>query len=175
MTDKARVYRRLNSLQEVKNSQALYYFQSKNPYEKKKIAWVTSGAPVEFLYAMDVLPLYPEQYGAIAGAAKDSTRLCQVAEAHGFSTDLCAYARTSFGSIFSEQPPTPLHEIDGTGGLAKPDFLIAGNNICGTVLKWYQELSRIFNVPLFLFDTPPLTSDKIPSYYLDYIIKFLFV
>ena len=170
--EKKRVYRRLESLQNVKNSQAMYYIQSKNPYlheEGKKIAWVTSGAPVEFLIAIDIVPLYPEQYGAIAGAAKDSTRLCQVAESHGYSPDLCAYARTSLGSIFSPDPPTPLSEIDGVGGLAQPDMLIAGNNICGTVLKWYQDLSRIFNVPLFLFDTPPLASDTIPRYYVDYL------
>jgi len=169
VSEKKRVYRRLESLQEIKNQQAMYYFQSKNPYGEKKIAWVTSGAPVEFLYALDVLPLYPEQYGAIAGAAKDSTRLCQIAEEHGYSIDLCAYARTNFGSIFSPDPPTPLSEIDGKGGLAKPDFLVAGNNICGTVLKWYQDLARIYNIPLFLFDTPPLTSDYIPPHYLDYI------
>jgi benzoyl-CoA reductase/2-hydroxyglutaryl-CoA dehydratase subunit BcrC/BadD/HgdB len=170
--NKKRVYRRLDSLQSVKNSQAMYYLQSKNPYlhdEGKKIAWVTSGAPVEFLIAMDIVPLYPEQYGAISGASRDSTRLCQVAESHGYSPDLCAYARNSFGSIFSPDPPTPMHEIDGTGGLARPDILIAGNNICGTVLKWYQDLSRFFNIPLFLFDTPPLISDTIPNYYVDYI------
>jgi len=173
--EKKRVYRRLESLQSVKNSQAMYYLQSKNPYlhdEGKKIAWVTSGAPVEFLIAMDIVPLYPEQYGAIAGAAKDSTRLCQVAESHGYSPDLCAYARTSFGSVFSPDPPTPLSEIDGMGGLARPDMLIAGNNICGTVLKWYQDLSRIFNIPLFLFDTPPL-GDTIPNYYIDYLTSQL--
>ncbi|MFX1283281.1 MAG: 2-hydroxyacyl-CoA dehydratase subunit D [Promethearchaeota archaeon] len=174
--EKTRVYRRLESLQSVKNSQAMYYLQSKNPYlheEGKKIAWVTSGAPVEFLIAMDIIPLYPEQYGAIAGAAKDSTRLCQVAESHGYSPDLCAYARTSFGSVFSPDPPTPLSEIDGMGGLAQPDMLIAGNNICGTVLQWYQDLSRIFNIPLFLFDTPPLVSDTIPNYYIDYLTSQL--
>jgi len=167
-----RVYRRLESTQSVKNSQAMYYFQSKNPYlhdEGKKVAWVTSGAPVEFLIAMDIIPLYPEQYGAIAGAAKDSTRLCQVAENHGYNADLCAYARTSFGSVFSPEPPTPMHEIDGTGGLARPDMLIAGNNICGTVLKWYQDLSRHYKIPLFLFDTPPLTGDHLPNYYMEYI------
>ncbi|MFX1514888.1 MAG: 2-hydroxyacyl-CoA dehydratase subunit D [Promethearchaeota archaeon] len=167
-----RVYRRLESTQSIKNAQAMYYFQSKNPYlydEGKKVAWVTSGAPVEFLIAMDIIPLYPEQYGAIAGAAKDSTRLCQVAENHGYNADLCAYARTSFGSVFSPEPPTPMHEIDGTGGLARPDMLIAGNNICGTVLKWYQDLSRHYKIPLFLFDTPPLTGDRLPNYYMEYI------
>ena len=174
--DKIRVYRRLDSLQTVKNQMAMYYLQSKNPYlsdEGKKIAWVTSGGPVEFLIAMDIIPLYPEQYGAIAGSAKDSTRLCQVAEAHGYGQDLCAYARTSFGSIFSPDPPTPLSEIDGKGGLAKPDMLICGNNICGTVLKWYQDVSRIYNIPMFLFDTPPLTGEKIPKHYLEYTISQL--
>ncbi|MFX0087789.1 MAG: 2-hydroxyacyl-CoA dehydratase subunit D [Candidatus Hodarchaeota archaeon] len=169
--EKKRVYRPLASQQTVKNQMAMYYLQSKNPYlydEGKKVAWVTSGGPVEFLIAMDIIPLYPEQYGAIAGAAKDSTRLCQVAEAHGYGPDLCAYARTSFGSIFSPDPPTPMFEIDGIGGLAKPDMLICGNNICGTVLKWYQDLSRIHNIPMFLFDTPPL-GDSIPSYYIDYL------
>jgi len=171
-TKKQRVYRRLESLQSVKNQMARYYIQSKNPYlhgEGKKIAWITSGGPVEPLIAMDIIPLYPEQYGAIAGSAKDSTRLCEVAEAHGYSSDLCAYARTSFGSIFSPDPPTPMSEIDGTGGLAKPDMLIAGNNICGTVMKWYQDVARIYDIPLFLFDTPPLTGDTIPTYYVEYL------
>ena len=171
-TEKQRVYRRLESTQSIKNNQALYYLNSKNPYlheEGKKIAWVTSGGPVELLIAMDIIPLYPEQYGAIAGAAKDSTRLCQIAESHGYSQDLCAYARTSFGSVYSPESPTPLSEIDGVGGLAKPDMLICGNNICGTVLKWYQDLSRIYNIPMFLFDTPPLSDDKTPNYYLDYL------
>jgi benzoyl-CoA reductase/2-hydroxyglutaryl-CoA dehydratase subunit BcrC/BadD/HgdB len=170
--EKQRVYRPLECLQNIKNSQAMYYFQSKNPYlhdEGKKVAWITSGGPVEFLIAMNIVPLYPEQYGAIAGSAKDSTRLCQVAESHGYSQDLCAYARTSFGSIYSPEAPTPLSEIDGIGGLAKPDMLICGNNICGTVLKWYQDLSRYYKIPIFVFDTPPLTDGKIPTHYIDYI------
>ena len=171
--EKKRVYRRLESTQLIKNNQALYYLNSKNPYlqeEGKKIAWVTSGGPVEFLIAMDIVPLYPEQYGAIAGSAKDSTRLSEIAEAHGYGQDICAYARTSFGSIFSPESPTPLSEIDGIGGLAKPDMLISGNNICGTVLKWYQDLARMFSIPLFIFDTPPLTSNHISNHYVEYVV-----
>jgi hypothetical protein len=33
-----------------------YYFEAKTTQEKP-IAWITSGAPVEFLYAMDILPI----------------------------------------------------------------------------------------------------------------------
>lgn len=170
--EKKKAYRRLESDTDVKNFMAMYYLNSKNPYlsdEGIKLAWVTSGAPVEYLIAADVIPLYPENYGAIAGAAKDSTRLCIAAENCGYSSDLCSYARTSFGSILSPDPPTPLSEIDGTGGLAKPDMLICGNNICGTVLKWYQDVSRIYDIPMFLFDTPPLRSDYIPPHYRSYV------
>jgi len=40
------------------------------------------------------------------------------------------------------------------GGLPKPDMLVCCNNICGTVLKWYEIQARYFNVPLFILDTP---------------------
>jgi benzoyl-CoA reductase/2-hydroxyglutaryl-CoA dehydratase subunit BcrC/BadD/HgdB len=33
-------------------------------------------------------------------------------------------------------------------------MLICCNNICGTVLKWYEVQARYFNVPLFILDTP---------------------
>jgi benzoyl-CoA reductase/2-hydroxyglutaryl-CoA dehydratase subunit BcrC/BadD/HgdB len=33
-------------------------------------------------------------------------------------------------------------------------MLICCNNICGTVLKWYEIQARYFNVPLFILDTP---------------------
>jgi len=73
-----------------------YYFEAKTTQEKP-IAWVTSGAPVEFLYAMDVLPIYPENYAAMCAAGHQSLELLEAAEAAGFSQDLCAYARTDFG------------------------------------------------------------------------------
>jgi len=33
-------------------------------------AWITSGAPVELLHALDIYPVYPENHGALIGAAK---------------------------------------------------------------------------------------------------------
>ncbi len=44
-----------------------YYIEAKTT-KVKPIAWITSGAPVEFLYAMDVLPIYPENYAAMCAA-----------------------------------------------------------------------------------------------------------
>ncbi|TDA27079.1 MAG: 2-hydroxyglutaryl-CoA dehydratase [Archaeoglobi archaeon] len=109
-------------------------------------AWITSGAPVEILYAMDVYPVYPENHGALIGAAKLGSHFSEFAEKRGFSRDLCSYARCDIGCVFAGTSPI--------GGLPKPNFLFACNNICNTVVKWYEVLSRIFKVPLFVLDMP---------------------
>lgn len=140
--------KRLRASQKMKELMTRYYLGAKMAEgSEKKIAWITSGAPVEFLIAADVIPIYPENHGAMLGAAHMSVELCEVAEARGYSRDLCSYARGDIGSALTKKSPIP-------GGLPRPDFLLACNNICGTVLKWYQVLSRLFHVPLFLLDTP---------------------
>jgi len=121
----------------------------------RKIAWITSGAPVELLHAAGVIPIYPENYGALCGAQKTAVELCEVAESHGFSRDICSYARTGFGSMLSEGGPM--------GGLPKPDFLLCCNNICGTVTKWYQVLQRYYDVPLLYLDAPFLHGEATPE------------
>jgi benzoyl-CoA reductase/2-hydroxyglutaryl-CoA dehydratase subunit BcrC/BadD/HgdB len=85
-----------------------------------------------------------------------SVELCEVAEGLGYSRDLCSYARGDIGSALTKKSPIP-------GGLPKPDFLLACNNICGTVMKWYQALSRIFHVPLFFLDTPFIHHKVVPE------------
>ena len=138
-----------------------YYFMVKHPnWFGKKVAWITSGGPVEPLYAMGVLPFYPENYGAMCGAFRMSPSLCEAAEHKGYSHDLCSYARTDIGSSLANKGPL--------GKLPKPDFLVCGNNICGTVIKWYEIQSRAFNVPLFFFDTP-FIHDEMESHTLKYV------
>ncbi|MCQ4153430.1 MAG: 2-hydroxyacyl-CoA dehydratase subunit D [Archaeoglobi archaeon] len=109
-------------------------------------AWITSGAPVELLHALDIYPVYPENHGALIGATKLGGYYCEFAEKNGFSMDLCSYARCDIGCVFAGTSPI--------GGLPKPTFLFACNNICNTVVKWYEVLSRIFKVPLFVLDMP---------------------
>ncbi|MDD5666139.1 MAG: 2-hydroxyglutaryl-CoA dehydratase, partial [Actinomycetota bacterium] len=42
-------------------------------------AWVTSGAPVELLLAAGVIPIFPENYGAMIGAQHMGGDLCAAA------------------------------------------------------------------------------------------------
>ncbi len=138
-----------------------YYFMVKHPaWFNKKVAWITSGGPVEPLYAMGVLPFYPENYGAMCGASRMSVALCEAAEHKGYSHDLCSYALTDIGSSLTGKGPL--------GRLPKPDFLVCGNNICGTVIKWYELQARAFHVPVFFFDTP-FVHDEIEGHTLKYV------
>lgn len=157
-----RPYRKLRSAAALNRLMTAYYLRSRYIGRVRPIAWVTSGAPIEILEAMGIASVYPENYGALCGAQRIATDLCQVAEAEGFSQDLCSYARTSIGAVFAPDK-APMD------GLPRPDLLIACNNICGTVVKWYQFLARHFGVPLFLLDVPYVHADAPPERTLAYV------
>ncbi|MCP4681133.1 MAG: 2-hydroxyacyl-CoA dehydratase [Desulfobacterales bacterium] len=148
MTDIDKEKRKIKSDKRMKEIMTEYYIEAKSPKQEtgKKIAWITSGGPVEPLIVMDVIPIYPENYGAMIGASKMGIDLCEKAEEMGYSSDLCSYARADIASATVNGGPI--------GGLPEPDMLICCNNICGTVMKWYEVQARYFNVPLFVLDTP---------------------
>ena len=140
-------YPRLQSLKRINGVMARYYVARKALARFKPLAYVTSGAPVEIMAAMGIPTLYPENYGALCGARKAAVGLCQAAEATGYPADLCAYARSHIGSVL--QPgDAPLR------GMPRPDLLVCCNNICCTVVKWYQALAALYDVPLFVLDVP---------------------
>jgi benzoyl-CoA reductase/2-hydroxyglutaryl-CoA dehydratase subunit BcrC/BadD/HgdB len=146
-TDDARERRKIKSVKIMKDIMTRYYIDAKTAGQTgKKVAWITSGGPVEPLIAMDIIPVYPENHGAMIGASKMGDALCEQAEAMGYAGDLCSYARADIACATVQGGPI--------GGLPRPDMLICCNNICGTVLKWYEIQARYFQVPLFILDTP---------------------
>jgi len=131
----------------MKDIMSVYYMEAKSArIARRKVAWITSGGPVEPLIAMDIIPVYPENHGAMIGASKMGTTLCEIAEGMGYSNDLCSYARADIACATVNGGPI--------GGLPRPDLLVCCNNICGTVLKWYEVQARYFQVPLFILDMP---------------------
>jgi bcr-type benzoyl-CoA reductase subunit B len=139
--------RKIKSVKKMKDIMTNYYIEAKTAGQTgKKVAWITSGGPVEPLIVMDVIPVYPENHGAMIGASKMGVALCEKSEEMGYSRDLCSYARADIACAQTDGGPI--------GGLPRPDMLVCCNNICGTVLKWYEVQARHFNVPLFILDTP---------------------
>jgi benzoyl-CoA reductase/2-hydroxyglutaryl-CoA dehydratase subunit BcrC/BadD/HgdB len=123
-----------------------HYLAGRYAHLGRKVAWVTSGAPVELLKALDYYVLYPENHAAVCGTVRACVEISGEAENAGYSRDLCSYARTDIGSALSGKTPV--------GKLPKPDLLLACTNICQTVLAWYRVLAQHFRVPLILIDTP---------------------
>ncbi len=136
----------LRSTGRLKEIMTRHYYLSRYAEGAKPVAWVTSGAPVELLRVFDFYTFYPENHGALCGAQKVGSELCEAAEEQGFHQDLCSYARIDLGACFSGKSPV--------GKLPKPDLLFASNNICRTVVYWYRVLAHHWKVPLIVFDTP---------------------
>ena len=125
-----------------------YIQAAKAKQEGKPVCWATGIAPQEFMETLGIAVQYPENFGAAMGAKHHSGRFCDVAEAEGYSIDICSYARNHFGYIADGM------KIDGIVNLVQPDFILCCTNTCGTVMKWYENLARDLNVPMILFDTP---------------------
>lgn len=138
---------KVKSVKKMKEIMTAYYIDAKTAAQNgKKVGWITSGGPVEPMIVMDAIPVYPENHGAMIGASKMGVDLCEKAEDMGYCRDLCSYARSDIAASLVNGGPI--------GGLPAPDFLVCCNNICGTVLKWYEVQARHYKVPLFIFDTP---------------------
>jgi bcr-type benzoyl-CoA reductase subunit B len=151
----------LKATEKMKEILTSYYIEAKTTTQKP-IAWITSGAPVEFLISSGVIPIYPENYAAMCAANHQSVALMEAAEAEGFSQDICAYARTDFGADLTQGGPA--------GGLPAPHFLLCSTNICKTVIKWYEVVARKYQVPLFVVDTPFL-HDGLSRELIDYTVR----
>jgi len=162
----SRRFRKLATSKDLTRLMTRYYATRKVVGKVRPMAWVTSGAPVEILIGMGVATVYPENYGALAGAQRAAVPLAQVAEEQSYSPDLCSYARCHIGSVLDPKG-TPQR------GLPKPDLLVACNNICGTVLKWYQALAQELNVPLFLLDAPYQHEPGLSDHTVQYIASQL--
>ncbi len=137
-----------------------HYFEGRFSEGVKPVAWVTSGAPIEILRALDFFIFYPENHAAMCCVQRLVPELSAVVEEKGFSMDLCSYARCDMGSAISGKTPV--------GKVPKPDILIACTNICQTVLYWYRSLSEMLGVPLVVIDTPFVYGD-VPQHHLKYV------
>ncbi len=112
----------------------------------EKVGWVASNFPVEIPETLGLPVCYPENQAAAIAAKGAGAKMCEIAEADGYSNDLCAYARVNLAFAKtgeSDERPMPL-----------PDFLLCCNNICHCMMKWYENLAKDLNIPLLLIDVP---------------------
>jgi bcr-type benzoyl-CoA reductase subunit B len=112
----------------------------------KMVGYTTAVSPVELFVAHDIIPIYPENHAVACLSGRMGTELSLATESMGYTSHLCAYARSDLG--YRKTGKT------ATGGIPDPDLLLACNAQCFTLTKWFQVLARKGNVPMFVWDTP---------------------
>ncbi|MBM4372904.1 MAG: 2-hydroxyacyl-CoA dehydratase, partial [Deltaproteobacteria bacterium] len=137
-----------------------HYLAGRYASGARPVAWVTSGAPVEYLKALGYFIHYPENHAAMCGVRRTAVEAMEAAEAAGYSRDICSYARTDIGTVLTGKTLV--------GRLPKPDLLVCCTNICQTVLAWYRVLAEETGAELVLIDTPFLY-DEAPPHALAYV------
>ncbi len=120
--------------------------------KNKKIAWCTSVGPAELAAAFDFLVYYPENHAAILGANRTAMDYIPVANAAGYSPDICSYLTSDIGAFLKGE--TPLTKAFGMPSVPKPDVLLYNTNQCRDVYDWLSFYAREFNVPILGINTP---------------------
>ncbi|MDP2645842.1 MAG: 2-hydroxyacyl-CoA dehydratase family protein [Desulfobacterales bacterium] len=118
----------------------------------KKIAWCTSVGPAELALAADFLVYYPENHAAILGANRTAAEYIPLANAAGFSPDICSYLTSDIGAYLKGE--TPLTRAYGIKNIPKPDLLLYNTNQCRDVYDWLSFYARRLKVPIIGINTP---------------------
>jgi len=117
----------------------------------KKIAWCTSVGPAELLRALGFEVYFPENHGAMLGASRMATDLIPLANARGFSPDICSYLTSDIGSYLKGEGPFNKMKLPGP---PKADVLVFNTNQCRDVKDWFGFYAREWDVPCIGIHTP---------------------
>ncbi len=165
MTTERAVKALKSSLVSAQLQKKLYAEQSKAREEGKLICWlpVGSGSLGTVVRAMDIVPVFADNYSTVCSAKQLGGQLCEIAEAKGYSTSLCSYFRINMGYLEGGKESLPMP----FGGLPDPDILICYRHACFLYCKWWSLLGRRFNKPCYNIDFPFIRSraeEKDPDY-----------
>ena len=123
----------------------------REPEQGKKTAWCTSVGPAELLRAMGFNVYFPENHGAMLGASRMAADLIPLANAQGFSPEICSYLTSDIGSFLKGESPIQKMNLPGP---PRPDVLVYNTNQCRDVKDWFQYYARHWNVPCLGVHTP---------------------
>ena len=148
----------------IKHQRKAYYTELSEASSKgTKVAYCCAWGPTEPLYAMDIIPAFPENYAVVASAKRQVVRFLEEAESRGISMDACSYTRAALGMMWANDGPY--------GPLPKPDLVIAYPHLCDPYSKWWEIYAREYNVPIFNFDGPNLIRGTHTPHELKWAVK----
>jgi benzoyl-CoA reductase/2-hydroxyglutaryl-CoA dehydratase subunit BcrC/BadD/HgdB len=123
---------------------------------------------IEIFYAMDLQPVFPENWSPVCAAFGLTPRHFEISEGMGYSRDLCGYLRNIIGYIHSpmNDPSVPL------GGLPAPDFILTAGGGCNPAMKILQGIEHRFpEAKVFCGDLPQVAVEDIKPHHLAYAVS----
>ncbi|MEW6455614.1 MAG: 2-hydroxyacyl-CoA dehydratase family protein [Acidobacteriota bacterium] len=142
------------------------YQDSQNPHQK--VAWCSSVGPSEILISIGFKVYFPENHGALLGATRESNKYISIANAMGYSPEICSYLTSDVGAFIKKE--TPLTKAYGIPSIPEPDVLVYSTNQCREIQDWFLFYSREYNVPAFgVF--PPWKIDELTEEQIGFVEK----
>ena len=120
--------------------------------EEKYLAWVGLFAPVELMYAMDIVPFIPEHFGILMSSQMDFTPYYEAASAYGLPRELCSSHRAMTGLAIKRELPSP-------------DCIVSTSQSCDTTIKSFECLGNLYESPAFFLDFPYKDTEEALRYY----------
>jgi benzoyl-CoA reductase/2-hydroxyglutaryl-CoA dehydratase subunit BcrC/BadD/HgdB len=136
----------------------------------RKVAWCTSVGPAEILRAMGFAVYFPENHGAMLGATRVAGDTIPVANANGYSPEICSYLTADVGACM--KGTTPLTRAYGIEAVPRPDVLVYCTNQCKDVMHWFAWYARQWNVPLLGVHTPNHLPEVEPEHIADVAAQY---
>ncbi len=162
--------KRLKTAKELQKVVTDYYLQCISAKaEGKPVGWMPpmNGA-IEIFYAMDLQPVFPENWSPICAAFGLTPQNFEVSENMGYSRDLCGYLRNIIGYVngLMNDKNSPF------GGLPEPDILLTPGGGCVPVMKIFHALEKRFpDAAVFSADLPQVAVEDIEEHHVAYAVS----
>lgn len=152
------------------NQLVLRYYQEclEAKAQGKPVGWMPpmNGA-IEIFYAMDLQPVFPENWSPLCAAFGYTPQNFRVSEALGYSRDLCGYLRNIVGYVHGlmKEGGTPL-------ALPEPDLLLSFGGGCVPAMKIFQILEDRFpKAKVYSADLPQVAAEQVQKHHVKYAVS----
>ena len=116
----------------------------------RPIAWTSLGFPKQILYALGLVPVYPQFHAAFQSVRGKASAILKAVEAeYDIPHDICGEVKAMIGTV--------LQGDKLAFRLPPPDLLIGSNNVCGAADKGLTFIARRLDKPHFFCDFPRLS------------------
>ncbi len=162
--------KRLNAAKELSRVVGEYYLECVQAKEEgKPVGWMPpmNGA-IEIFYAMDLQPVFPENWSPVCAAFGLTPANFEVSESMGYSRDLCGYLRNIIGYVHG-----PMNQNDlPLAALPEPDLILSPNGGCIPVMKIFHALERRFHeAKTIRLDLPQVAVENIAPHHIQYAVS----